>query len=44
MTFNDIFKSSFLSNVNSVSILDMGSWPSASVSSFFTYIKRPTPA
>ena len=24
MTFNDIFKSSFLENVNSISLLDMG--------------------
>ncbi len=45
MTFQDIFKSSFLENTTSVGIFDMGlplSWPSALACLYFWFTKRRT--
>ena len=47
MTFQDIFKSSFLENVTSVSLLDMGIalvLASASACSFSWFIRKPSTA
>ena len=46
-TFSDIFKSSFLENMTSVSLLDMAitlASPSASACSSSSSIRRPIPA
>ena len=46
MTFSDIFKSNFLANVTSVTILDMFlalAFPSPSDYSFSLSIRRPMP-